>query len=368
MIDPISLTQDLIRHKSITPIDDGVIDTIINKIEPLGFICNKLIFGDVTSLYAKIGNREPNLCFAGHTDVVPVGGEWKQDPFAAEIHDGILYGRGAIDMKSAIASFIAAAVNVGKVPGSISLLISGNEEGDATNGTPKILNWLKEHNEKINDCLLGEPTAISSLGDTIHIGRRGSINLELTVFGIQGHVAYQHKADNPITKLIKILDEIKITSLDDGNEDFLKSNLEVVSLNAPHTAFNIIPEKAQACINIRFNNLHTGKSLEKLIENIAKKHSNNCALKVIESSESFISKNGKLNNIAPIAIKKILGVNTSFSTAGGTSDARYIKDYCSTLECGHVDSLAHKTDESVPVKDIVDLTKIYEEIIRLYFS
>lgn len=372
MIDIYDLTKKLIQCKSVTPIDDGVIDLIISVLEPMGFNCHKLVFEDVTNLYAFKGSGKHNLCFAGHTDVVPVGGKWQFDPFAGEIHDEKLYGRGAVDMKAAIACFIAAVdkfiKNSPNQDYQISFLISGNEEGDARNGTPKILDWLQKHNHHLNDCILGEPTSIEKLGDRIHIGRRGSINIEIIVRGIQGHVAYHHLVDNPITRLINILTQLKSVKLDQGNDDFIASNLEIVNLEVNNNAFNIVPHEAKAKINIRYNNEHNHQTLKNFVYNCCAQYADDFDIIVHESSDSFISRNSALLPILQDAIKKVMKIKTEISTSGGTSDARYISKYCPTIECGMLDKMAHKVDEHVALKDIQHLFDIYYQVISGYFN
>jgi succinyl-diaminopimelate desuccinylase len=368
--DPISLAQKLISFKSITPLDDGIIDFLINYLSPYGFDCKKLVFEEVTNLYARYGNAGPNFCFAGHTDVVPPGNNWSIDPFAGIIKDGMLYGRGASDMKAAIAAFIIAStefIQNNSFNGSISFLITGDEEGKAENGTVKVLESLKE--QKIDACIIGEPTCPEHLGDMIKYGRRGSISFDLIIKGKQGHVAYPDLADNPIDYQLKILNEIKALVLDNGNEDFMPSNLEITDINVNNPIRNVIPAKAEAKFNIRFNNLHNSESLYKLINSICLKYSKNYELKSYLSGEAFVnSKDSGLITALQSAISQITGKNAKLSTTGGISDARFIKDYCPVIEFGLVNKTAHHVDEHVFAKDIVKLKEIYLMFLKKYFG
>lgn len=375
IIDPIKLSCDLINRPSITPFDAGAIDILINALTGLDFKCNKLQFGDVQNLYARFGTNSPNFCFAGHTDVVPPGDEslWTYPPFQAEINNNYLYGRGAVDMKPAIACFVSAVSQLfqeaGKnLPGSISLMITGDEEGSAVNGTPKILEWLKENGEIIDACLVGEPTNPNHIGEMIKIGRRGSVSFTLTVNGTQGHVAYPLLADNPTHALIKILNKLHTTIIDRGNNFFDPSNLEITSIDVGNNAKNVIPAKAVCQFNIRFNTINTGESLTKWVESICKEFTDKFQLEVYESASPFISTNNPLSNFLIDAIKTTTNYTPTLSTTGGTSDARFIKDVCPVIEFGLVNKTAHKIDEHVSIEDIQSLTKIYYLTLKNYFK
>jgi succinyl-diaminopimelate desuccinylase len=374
----IALSEKLINFPSITPADAGIIDFLISILEPIGFKCHKLAFSEenhpeVINLYARYGTSSPNLCFAGHTDVVPVGDlkAWATDPFKATIIDNKLYGRGAVDMKPAVAAFIAAIKevleNLDGFDGSLSLLITGDEEASAVNGTVKVLKWLKENNEKIDACIVGEPTNPERLGEMIKIGRRGSISYKLTVNGIQGHVAYPHLADNPITKLIDILKLIK-QPLDKGTKEFQPSNLEITNIDVGNTATNVIPNQANANINIRFNNLHTAESLTSFIKDQCNKITSNYHLEILSLSDSFLTKDEFLSKIVTEAVKEVTNLTPELSTTGGTSDARFIKNYCPVIECGLINKTAHKVNEHVEVNDIINLSRIYRNAIEKFFK
>lgn len=370
--DPILLAQRLIQFPSITPKDEGIIDYLIDYLTPYKFKCKKIIASDVINLYARYGDKDPNFCFAGHTDVVPLGGNWTVEPFAGIIENGKLYGRGASDMKSAVAAFMTASIEFissQHFNGSISFIISGNEEGIPDNGTPKILEYMKAHNQNISACIVGEPTCPNILGDMIKYGRRGSITFHLTVEGMQGHVAYPSLAQNPIDSLIKILSELKQTILDEGNDDFDNSHLEITDINVGNSTSNIIPGKAKASFNIRFNNIHSAQSLEQLIEKICAKHSKNFSLKFECSAEAFIgSKNSDLIKHLSEAITSITSLTPELSTTGGTSDARFIKNICPTAEFGLINQTAHHVDEHVSCNDIQNLKAIYLAFLKKYFQ
>lgn len=367
----IELAQELIKFPSITPKDAGIVEYIAKYLTQYGFECKKLIFENVTNLYARFGEEEPNFCFAGHTDVVPPGKNWSTDPFTPTIIDGMLYGRGASDMKAALAASLVAAVDFiknYKFKGSISFLITGDEEGEAKNGTVKILEYLREKGEVLSACIVGEPTCAENFGDTIKYGRRGSVNFCLTVIGIQGHVAYPALASNPINSLIKILAELKSSVLDDGNEDFDPSNLEITDIFVGNEAGNLIPKEAIAKINIRFNNQHTADSLTKFVENICNKHSKNFILKVNLGAETFVTfKDSKIIQCLKNAVFEITGNIPSLSTAGGTSDARFIKNFCQVAEFGLLNKTAHHKNEHVSLSDITALKEIYLKSLELYF-
>lgn len=379
ILDPVKLTQDLIRCPSVTPADAGALDVLQNTLEALGFVCTRLPFSesgtpDVDNLYARLGTKAPNFCFAGHTDVVPVGakGDWSDDPFAGVIKDGMLLGRGASDMKGAVAAF-AAAVSIfkkeqGEFNGSISFLITGDEEGPAINGTVKMLEWLERKGEKLDYCLVGEPTNPSHLGDMAKIGRRGSFNASLTVKGTQGHVAYPHLADNPLPHLLGILNQLVAKELDQGNAHFQPSNLEIVSIDVGNKASNIIPTEATAKFNIRFNNEQTDAGLQDWIRGICEASGVKYDLSMKSSGDAFLTPPGRLSSLISDAVKTITGRTVELSTTGGTSDARFIKNHCPVSEFGLVNETMHKVDEQVSIQDIEDLCKIYTEMLRLFFA
>jgi len=381
-VDPVALAQDLIRCASVTPEDAGALDLLERVLVTLGFTCTRLPFGEgddrVDNLYAQRGTTGPNFCFAGHTDVVPVGDAsgWTRPPFEATISDSVLYGRGAADMKGGIAAFVAAvseflADRNGEIPGSISLLITGDEEGPAVNGTVKVLNWLRSKGEAIDACLVGEPTNPEQLGQMMKIGRRGSITARLAVHGVQGHVAYPDRADNPIPKLMRVLDRLMSATLDDGTAQFQPSNLEVVSVDVGNTATNMIPASARAMLNIRFNNLHTSESLKRWIQDECKTVLGGAGtqydLTFQVSGEAFLTPPGAFSSLISGAVQAVLGVEPELSTSGGTSDARFIKDMCPVVEFGLAGNTMHKVDERVPVADIQSLAEIYRRVLDGYF-
>jgi succinyl-diaminopimelate desuccinylase len=379
-MDPINLSQALIRCPSVTPTDAGAINVLSAELKRLGFICHYLPFAtdetpEVLNLYARIGDGSPNFCFAGHTDVVPAGevGDWSVDPFAAKIQDGRLYGRGAADMKPAIAGFVAASEQFLKVrgdnfSGSISLLITGDEEGIAVNGTSKVLDWLAERGEKIDSCLVGEPTNPERLGEMIKIGRRGSFSATIKVYGASGHVAYPHIADNPIHRLIKMLAVIIDTPIDNGTEHFPPSVPVVTSVDVNNPVTNVIPAEATAKLNIRFNDLHTGKSLQALLRKRLDSIGGKYEMTVRVSGEPFLTPPGELSDIVTNAVKKITGLTPELSTTGGTSDARFIKDHCPVCEFGLINQTAHKTDENTKIEDIHKLAEVYFSVLDSFFK
>jgi succinyl-diaminopimelate desuccinylase len=379
-IDPVVLAQKLIRCPSVTPADAGAIAVLEMELKKLGFACHRLRFEEkgtapVENLYARIGGEAPHFCFAGHTDVVPPGEGWSQDPFAAEIKDGMLYGRGAADMKSAIAAFVAAAANVlaaGPVKGSISLLITGDEEGLGVNGTPKMLAWLKARGEKLDHCVVGEPTSSTRAGDTLKIGRRGSINFEVRVTGTQGHVGYPQKAKNPIPVLAQLVTQLSDHTLDKGNAHFDPSSLSFTSMDVDNEASNVIPGEARALFNIRFNDKHTPESLIGWVtdrsERLAKQSGCEIAVTHQVSGVSFLTLPGKFTQMVSDTVAEIIGQAPFFSTAGGTSDARFIKDFCPVVELGLAGATMHKKDECVAVAEIASLTKIYAALLAAYFQ
>ena len=382
IIDPVELTQSLISCPSVTPTDAGVLQVLQDRLEKIGFRCTRMPFTEtgtesVDNLFARYGEGSPHLCFGGHTDVVPVGNSasWTNDPFDAVIKDGNLYGRGTADMKSAIAAFTAAAnnfINAGDFKGTLSLLITNDEEGPAINGTQKVLEALTKNGEKIDSCIVGEPTCPSQLGDMIKIGRRGSLTTNISITGIQGHVAYPQWTLNPIDALTKVLGKIVDLKLDEGTDDFPPSNIEIVKIDADNTADNVVPQSATAQINIRYNILQTEDGLIKLLkemteqELVGTKYTSDIEFR--NSAQPFLTKESNFTKQIKEAVDDVTGLNSEFSTTGGTSDARFFKDYCEVAEFGLVGSSAHQVDEHVAVKDIENLSKIYEEIIKKYFS
>ena len=376
VIDALALAQALIRRPSVTPKDAGALDVLEAVLKELGFITHRLPFGDVDNLYARLGNTAPHFCFAGHTDVVPVGEGWNADPFAAEVRDGMLYGRGAADMKSAIAAFVAAAARIGKPPenfkGSISLLITGDEEGAAINGTVKLLEWLKDRGEKIDHCIVGEPTSVGKAGDTLKIGRRGSINFQVTVTGAQGHVGYPQKAKNPIPVLAELVIQFAAHKLDKGSEHFDPSTLSFTSIDVGNTATNVIPGEARAAFNIRFNDKHTPESLLHWVEDRAQRiaQGSGCRIEITSqtSGVSFLTAPGKFTQLVSDTVASVTGQSPFFSTSGGTSDARFIKNACPVVELGLAGATMHKADECVAVTEIAALTEIYAVLLAAYFA
>jgi len=381
--DPVALTGALIRCPSITPHDAGALDVVEHAAKALGFDTHRMVFSepgtpDVQNLYARIGRDGPNFCFAGHTDVVPVGEEsdWSADPFSARIHDDQLWGRGAADMKGAIAAFLAAAdlylAETEDFKGSISLLITGDEEGPSVNGTTKVLDWMEERHEDITHCLVGEPTNPEFLGQMMKIGRRGSIGGTIRVFGTQGHVAYPHLADNPLPRAAKIVSALSARVLDTGTDYFPATNLEVTSIDTGNQATNVIPGHVDIKFNIRFNDQHTGASLEdwlntqldELIADLGGRYE----LSTWISGEAFLTTPGPFSDVVAGAIEAVTGHAPDQSTTGGTSDARFITRVCPVVEFGLIGQTMHKVDERVPVQSITDLTGIYLEILRRYFA
>lgn len=373
-IDPVDLAQALIRRPSVTPADAGAMDTLQRQLEALGFSCRRMKFGEIENLYARRGTARPNLCFAGHTDVVPVGDDaaWTAGPFEAEIKDGVLFGRGAVDMKSAIAAFVAAVAKVPEHPGSISFLITGDEEGVAEDGTVKVVEALAAEGEIIDHCIVGEPTSANLLGDMVKIGRRGSINAWITVEGRQGHVAYPHRAANPVLVLVDILSALKARVLDEGYTGFQPSNLEITTIDVGNTATNVIPASAKARVNIRFNPAHKGKDLAAWIESECAKAAEGFdgtagALCKI-SGEAFLTEPGDFTDVIVAAVTDATGRAPELSTTGGTSDARFIRALCPVVEFGLVGSTMHQVDERVPVEEVRQLASAYQALIRRYFG
>jgi len=371
-IDALALAQALIRRPSVTPKDAGALDVLEAVLKELGFATHRLPFGDVDNLYARRGDAAPHFCFAGHTDVVPVGEGWKEDPFAAQVKDGMLYGRGAADMKSAIAAFVAAVSRAAPPKGSISLLITGDEEGAAINGTIKLLEWLKARGEKIDHCVVGEPTSVSTTGDTLKIGRRGSINFRLTVRGVQGHVGYPQKAKNPIPALAELVTQLAGHKLDKGTEHFDPSTLAFTTVDVGNPATNVIPGEARAGFNIRFNDRHTPDSLTNFVKDRAQRvaQETGCEIEVVSqtSGVAFLTQPGKFTQLVSDTVASVTGQAPFFSTSGGTSDARFIKDACPVVELGLAGATMHKADECVAVSEIAALTEIYAALLAAYFA
>ena len=379
----LQLSKDLIRFPSITPIDAGAINYISKRLKKLGFECKILEFKDkknppIKNLYARLGTKQPNLCYAGHTDVVPPGdlSDWTVNPFKPKVKNNYLIGRGANDMKSSIACFMAAVseflANNKRINGSISFLITGDEEGPAVNGTKKVVEYLIKKKEKIDFCIVGEPTNPKRLGEMIKIGRRGSLSCKLEIYGTQGHVAYPHLSHNPITVLIAVCKKLKEKPLDKGNKHFQASNLEFTSINVDNKAHNVIPARAKTQFNIRYNNYHTSKSLKKkiasIVSSICKKEKIKYKIDFLITGDSFLTQPGSTIQMAKKIIKKITKINPVFSTTGGTSDARFIKKIAPCLEFGLVNKTMHKVDECVSLKDLKNLKKIYFLILNKFFA
>ena len=379
----LQLAKELIKFPSITPIDAGAIKFLEKKLKRLGFKTKILEFKEkgfqpVKNLYARLGSKGPNFMFAGHVDIVPPGNitDWTVNPFKPSIKKGYLIGRGANDMKSSIAAFITAVSNFlsknKKFSGSISLLITGDEEGDAVNGTKKVVEYLKKRKEKVNFCLVGEPTNPNKLGEMIKIGRRGSLTGKLIINGSQGHVAYPQRANNPSTTIVKILNELKDIKFDRGTKDFQPTNLEVTKININNTADNVIPASAEATFNIRFNNKHSSSSikkrLNKIFKKISKKNKSKFRIDYRVSGEAFLTKPNKTTFMIQNIIKKITKIKPKLSTTGGTSDLRFIKSISPGLEFGLVGKTMHKVDEAVSLKDLKNLTKIYQGILQSYLK
>jgi succinyl-diaminopimelate desuccinylase len=377
LIDAVNLTRELIRRPSVTPADAGAMDVVEQTLKGLGFVCRRMRFGDIENLYARYGTARPNLCFAGHTDVVPVGdaGAWSQGAFEAKIVDGMLVGRGAVDMKGAIAAFAAAAakaIDAGQVKGSLSFLITGDEEGVALDGTKKVVDALLAEGEGVDHCVVGEPTAAETFGDMVKVGRRGSINADIVIEGVQGHVAYPHRAANPARVLIPLLARLQGRVLDEGYPEFQPSNLEITLVEMPNTATNIIPGAARARLNIRFNPNHTGQALADWIaaEAEAAARDTRCKVTVTPqiSGEAFLTERGPFTALVADAVADVAGRAPELSTSGGTSDARFIRALCPVVELGLVGTTMHQVDERTPVAEIERLQTVYERLIERYFT
>jgi len=377
VIDPVELARDLIRRPSVTPADEGAMDIVQSALERLGFHCRRLRFGEIENLYARRGGGGRNLCFAGHTDVVPVGdaAAWTRPPFAAELAEDLLWGRGAVDMKSAIAAFIAA---VAATPpsafgdGAVSFLITGDEEGQARDGTRAVVEQLAGEGERIDHCLVGEPTSAARLGDMIKIGRRGSLNAWLTVEGVQGHVAYPDRAANPAPVLVRLLQALDTHRLDEGYPEFQPSNLEITEIEIGNPAQNIIPARARARINIRFNPGHRGVDLVRWLEaecrRAAADFRGTVSVDATISGEAFLTAPDAFVALCADAIGAELAIAPTLSTTGGTSDARFIRDICPVIEFGLVGTTMHQVDERAPVEDVRALSRVYRRILEGYFD
>jgi succinyl-diaminopimelate desuccinylase len=381
--DPIAIARDLLRCPSVTPVEGGALSFLEVTLKSAGFTVHRMTFSepgtaDVENLYARIGTSAPHLMFAGHTDVVPPGDpkSWSHPPFAGDLADGVLYGRGAVDMKGAIACKVAAtldhlAANGGKPKGSISFLITGDEEGIAVNGSPKLLKWSAARGETFDHCVLGEPGNVDTLGDTIKLGRRGSQNGVLVVTGKMGHVAYPHRADNPVRGLVKLMSALMDEPLDQGSPKFDPSNLEFTSIDIGNPTVNLIPGEARARFNIRFNDCHNYASLKALVEQRAKNAAGNKVRWTIDwepsNADVFYTDPSPFTDVVIGAVAEVTGRKPKLSTSGGTSDARFIKDYCPVVEFGLVGQTMHATDERVPVKDLHTLTAVYRKILDNYF-
>ena len=381
---PLEIAQDLIRCPSVTPEEGGALEYLQGILEAAGFTCKRLIFSDentpdVDNLFARLGDGAPHLCFAGHTDVVPPGNsdDWTHPPFSAEVVDGWLFGRGSADMKGDIACFVAAALEYleksgGNSPGSISFLITGDEEGPSVNGTKKVLQWMADNGHKPDHCLVGEPSCSSVIGDTVRIGRRGSLTGHLTVSGVQGHTAYPEKANNPVPGMLAVLNSFLAEPLDDGTPHFSPSDMQIATVDTGNAATNVIPARLKASFNIRYNANHTAESLMKILKDKANLALEGTGLEhqiqFLPASPCFITEPGPLVDLMVAAVKKQTGVTPELSTGGGTSDARFVKDYCPVIEFGLINETIHQVDERVETGDLEKLTGVYLEFIKRYFG
>ncbi|MGQ3671583.1 succinyl-diaminopimelate desuccinylase [Xanthobacter sp. TB0136] len=374
--DPVALASALIRAPSVTPDSADALEMVARMLEEHGYRVERLAFDSdgipIPNFYARIGTQGPNLCFAGHVDVVPAGEEsaWSHPPFSGAVEGGLLFGRGAVDMKGAVAAFMAAALRLGPPEkGSISFLITGDEEGPALDGTVKVVEWLREKGERIDHCIVGEPTNPAALGDAFKIGRRGSLSGIITVKGVQGHVAYPHLANNPVPRMVRLLSALMSAPLDEGTPFFPPSNLEVISVDVGNSASNVIPAQIEARFNVRFNDLFTIDTLQAEIRRRLDTAGESYELAFVPgASQSFITAPGPFVDIVSGAVEEVTGRTPEASTSGGTSDARFIKDLCPVVEFGLVGQTMHKVDEATPVRDLTDLTRIYERIITRYFT
>ena len=384
MNDALSIAQSLVRCPSVTPADAGALGVLEAILKEAGFETHRVTFGepgtaDIDNLYARIGTEAPHITFAGHTDVVPVGDEsaWTHGAFSGEVKDGMLYGRGAVDMKGGIACSVAAVLDYlaaigGKPKGSISFLITGDEEDISVNGTIKLLQWAAARGEKFDHCVLGEPSNVNEIGDTIKAGRRGSQSGTIIVDGVQGHVAYPHRASNPVPDIAAIIAAVSGDPLDNGTEHFQPSNLEFTSVDVGNPAWNVIPAQAQARFNIRYNDRHTRESLRALIEErVTRASGNRIKAHVVwepSNSDAFLTQPGPFTDLVSAAIEEVTGRRPELNTGGGTSDARFITHYCPVLEFGLVGQTMHQIDERTPVADLEKLTRIYRGVLDRYFA
>jgi succinyl-diaminopimelate desuccinylase len=367
MLTALTLAQSLIRCASVTPADDHAQDTLADALAAIGFTIHRVPFNTTPNLVATIGDGHPHLCFAGHTDVVPPGEGWRHPPFAAEIADGALYGRGACDMKGAIAAFVAAAAAIlqdGPPKSRITLLITGDEEGPALDGTVRVLTWMADHDLTPDVCLVGEPTNPDRLGEVIKIGRRGSLNAALTIHGTQGHAAYPHRADNPVHRLLAALSALTAHRLDDGTDWFEPSGLQVTSIDVGNPAANVIPASATARLNIRFNDRHTGATLESWLRATISAYAPAFTLDVAVSGEAFLTAPSPFTTALSRAVETVTGITPRLDTGGGTSDARFISRVCPVAEFGLSGASMHRIDEHVPLADLTALTEIYATLLR----
>ena len=372
-IDPVELACRLIACPSITPARGEVFDLLEDALRPLGFDVHRFVLGEAPdgpteNMVAVRGSGAPHFAFAGHLDVVPPGDGWEREPFDPVIEDGVLTGRGANDMKSAIAAFVSAIAEVPSNNGTLSLLITGDEEGYATYGTPRIIDWLEERDIRPDMILIGEPTSVDRLGDTIKIGRRGSVNMWIDVPGTQGHVAYPHRADNPVPKLAKVMEALSALHLDDGTDAFPPSNLEFTAISTPTNASNVIPASATAQLNIRFNNLQRGADLVRLVEQVAEREAPGSTVRARISGEAFLTPPGALYDVVVSAIREEAGIEPALSTSGGTSDGRFLIKLCPVVDFGLPNASMHKVGEHARVEDIRALSRIYRRILEKVFA
>jgi succinyl-diaminopimelate desuccinylase len=372
-IDPVELARELIRCPSVTPASGPVFDILERALEPLGFKVHRWVMGEppdgpTENMVAIRGSASPHFGFAGHLDVVPPGEGWSGDPFDGRIEDGVLVGRGANDMKSAIAAYVAALSRLGESGGTLSLFITGDEEGYATYGTPRIIDWLNERQIRPDMILIGEPTSVDRLGDTVKIGRRGSVNMWIDVPGVQGHVAYPHRATNPIPPLARVVAGLDSLHLDDGTDSFPPSNLEFTGVDTPTHASNVVPGSATAQLNIRFNNLQRGADLVRLVEEIAEREAPGSKVRARISGEAFLTPPGPLYDVVVAAIEEETGIAPELSTSGGTSDGRFLIQLCPVVDFGLPNATMHKVGECASVEDIQTLSRIYERVVRKALS
>lgn len=369
-IDPVTLAKRLIACPSVTPATGEVFDILEAALVPLGFEVHRFVAGaapdgPVENLFATRGAGSPHLGFAGHLDVVPAGDGWASDPFVPEERGGVLHGRGAVDMKSSIAAFVAACADIGEHPGTLSFIITGDEEGPATFGTPALIDWMAARGIRPDMILIGEPTSEERLGDVVKIGRRGSVNLWVTVGGTQGHVAYPHRADNPIPRLARVIDALEALHLDDGNDAFQPSNLEITAVETSSNATNVIPGWARAQLNIRFNNLQRGADLVELVRRTAQAAAPGARVEAKISGEAFLTPPGPIHDIVSAAIEAETGLAPRLSTHGGTSDGRFLISLCPVIDFGPPNATMHKLDEAIAIEDLDALRRIYARVIRL---